>query len=535
VAASRHADRGAFLGRRRSFLRPLLQISSLLLYSLLLFYVAWPFAGSFSPDVLPRKEWVPVELHLWLDPLVGISAALAARSWNVALVGTAAALLLSFLVPRGFCSYLCPLGTLIDIADRSVSRWIKRPPALGVGKWGALRFGVLGGLLAAALGGVLLAGHVAAIPLLTRGLVLSVGRWQVGGLRGWDQIGVAGMPEHLSAGLLVGVLLLSLLGRRFWCRYLCPSGALLSCVGCMGAWRRRVSTDCTGCGKCLDACAFDAIRPEDYSTRRNACATCGACAASCPAGAIAFCLPFREEENEQTNRPGPKFGDWPVSRRALLLSVSGGLLAAWSVRGARSRRRLLRPPGAVSEERFLDLCVRCGECFKVCPGPVLHPAGVADGLEALWTPVAIPVRAGCHPDCNLCTQVCPTRAIRPLSHLEKRRTVMGVARVNRHTCLAFTGVEECRYCLEECAAAGYHAIEMRRIKLDIDLSGLPEGTFSDMELEEMSHIEAPFVNADACVGCGLCEYRCHAANVKQRGLLKESAIVTVAQDVLRRP
>jgi len=112
---------------------------------------------------------------------------------------------------------------------------------------------------------------------------------------------------------------------------------------------------------------------------------------------------------------------------------------------------------------------------------------------------------------------------------------MGVARVNRHTCLAFTGVEECRYCLEECAAAGYHAIEMRRIKLDIDLSGLPEGTFSDMELEEMSHIEAPFVNADACVGCGLCEYRCHAANVKQRGLLKESAIVTVAQDVLRRP
>jgi len=196
-----------------------------------------------------------------------------------------------------------------------------------------------------------------------------------------------------------------------------------------------------------------------------------------------------------------------------------------------SDAQLVRPPGSVPEPVFLDLCVRCGQCFQACPGPVLQPAGWDAPLEALWTPVAVMTHAGCHQECNFCTQVCPTGAIRPLSLEEKKTTSMGLAVIDTKTCLPHTGQQDCRLCIDECDAAGYRAIELRRIKLPMD--DIPEGIFSDMELEEMSRIEAPFINADACVGCGLCEYRCHAALVKQQKSLTHSAIRVVAENADR--
>ncbi len=214
-----------------------------------------------------------------------------------------------------------------------------------------------------------------------------------------------------------------------------------------------------------------------------------------------------------------------LSRRAWLGSALGGLAAAAPIRlhrGAIGAPAPLRPPGVEDERRFLELCVRCGECFKVCPGPVLHPMEWRRGLEALWTPEAIPERAGCHPECNFCGQVCPTGAIPPLPLSEKKRARMGLAKIDASICLPHAGNADCRLCADECRAAGYNAIEMREIQLNV--GDVPEGALSMMELEEMARIEAPFVLAEACVGCGLCEYRCHAANVRQQLILDESAI-----------
>lgn len=66
---------------------------------------------------------------------------------------------------------------------------------------------------------------------------------------------------------------------------------------------------------------------------------------------------------------------------------------------------------------------------------------------------------------------------------------------------------------------------MRRIELE--LGDIPPGAFSDEELEAMSSIEAPFVDSDACIGCGLCEYRCHTTYTKQEQVLEKSAIRVV--------
>jgi NAD-dependent dihydropyrimidine dehydrogenase PreA subunit len=104
---------------------------------------------------------------------------------------------------------------------------------------------------------------------------------------------------------------------------------------------------------------------------------------------------------------------------------------------------------------------------------------------------------------------------------------MGLAVINAKTCLCHAGERDCRLCFEECEAAGYHAIQMRPITLE--LGDIPSGVFSEAEMEAMGSIEAPFVDVNACTGCGLCEYRCHTTYTKQERVLSESAVRVVPQ------
>jgi NAD-dependent dihydropyrimidine dehydrogenase PreA subunit len=128
--------------------------------------------------------------------------------------------------------------------------------------------------------------------------------------------------------------------------------------------------------------------------------------------------------------------------------------------------------------------------------------------------------AGCESSCNACGQVCPTGAIRALPLEEKKVCRMGLAVVNEQTCLPFAGREACQLCVDECHAAGYHAIEFVQVRTEVDeATGLPvEGT----------GFSAPRVLADRCVGCGLCQTRCYAINKAEKGLLSESAIIIEA-------
>ena len=485
----------------------------------LFFYVAWPYGERFGPDTLSRKEWLPAEVFLWLDPLAGVSAAVAGRAWNVALLGAAGVFALGILAPRGFCGYLCPLGTLIDLFDWGIGkrvRWLRIRP---IGAWRQVRYGLLTAVLAGAAFGVLLSGYVAAMPVLTRGLVFTMGRAQLAWMKNPGLLWAADAAMYLSVGLFAAVFLVGLLGPRFWCREVCPSGAILSVMALLSIGRRKVGEKCNGCGRCARACPFDAIE-KDFTARRLDCAFCQTCGGVCPTGAIEFVW---GGDGAVKSLAGEGRG---LSRRAFVGWGVGGALATGVTRRVGGEAKLLRPPGSVGEREFLGLCVRCGECFKVCPGSVLQPAGFDAGLEAMWTPVAVPTHAGCHQDCNFCTQVCPTGAIRPLSIEQKRRTRMGLAVIDAKLCLPHRGERDCQLCYDECEAAGYHAIEMRWVKLK--MGDVPAGVVSDAEMAEMSRINAPLVDAGKCVGCGLCEYRCNSVLVRQQKLLGERAVNVVA-------
>jgi ferredoxin len=113
-----------------------------------------------------------------------------------------------------------------------------------------------------------------------------------------------------------------------------------------------------------------------------------------------------------------------LQRRRALAGVAAGaallpILRSGPGLAAAKDPRLIRPPGALDERSFLERCIRCGECMKVCPNNALQPALLEAGVEGLWTPVLAPRIGYCEPSCVLCGEVCPTGAIWEITQAEK--------------------------------------------------------------------------------------------------------------------
>ena len=519
--------------------RRVVQAVCFVAFCVLFFYVCWPYTA--RPDAaseqwpshyttdLARKEKIAAEFFLVIDPLVSLSTAIASRSWVWSLASGGMILLACVLIPRGFCGYLCPLGTLIDLFDWAIGARVKRFRVGDNGWWVHVKYYVLLATLVAAACGVLVSGFVAAIPIITRGFLFAFSPWQTGFQRDWHLIPPLNAGHFVSLGLFAVVLGLGFLKPRFWCRYVCPSGAVFSLGNLFRVTERKVENTCINCNKCVEICPFDAIKP-DFLTRTTDCTLCQSCGGVCPTQAIKFVERWNLVQLKLPN--DPPTGDGPLGRRGFLAAGVGlasgvlgglGLAVAGRVSGANlddpNAWRPIRPPGSVPEDKFLQMCIRCGECFKACPNDVLHPLQFQQGLDGLWTPHVVADWAGCESSCNACGQVCPTGAIRALPLDEKRVCHIGLAELNLQTCLPHAGREACQLCVDECHHAGYHAIEFTRVHTQADANGNPV---------EDSGFLAPVVLSDKCVGCGLCQTRCYGINVADKGLLESSAIVISA-------
>jgi polyferredoxin len=157
----------------------------MVLFLVLFVWVAWPYGSPDYAGTMSRREFIDAEVFLALDPLVSISTAIAARTWVWSLGFAGVMLLSGLLVPRGFCGYICPLGTLIDLFDWLVGKRVKKFRVEKDGAWVHIKYYALAGTLAASAAGVLVSGFVAAIPVVTRGLLFTLAPVQSGLLRGW--------------------------------------------------------------------------------------------------------------------------------------------------------------------------------------------------------------------------------------------------------------------------------------------------------------------------------------------------------------
>jgi len=494
-------------------LRRIFQSISLVVFLVLLWFAAFPL-------ILP----VPVDLFLRMDPMVLVTTLTVTRRIVPALLLAAAIVGLTVVFGRFFCSMVCPLGTTVDITDRLIRRSPvaedPRSPTLTLVKYLVLCF-----VIAAALLGVSLAFLASPISLATRlygllgypvlSLAANAGLTLIRPLAeplGIDALAYAGLAsprfalQWLTVVILGGVFACGLMAPRFWCRYLCPAGAVFALASLSPLLKRRVSPECTSCGLCREKCPMDAIAQDPHVTDGSECISCRTCVRVCPVDAVRFSFSPRGLLKRTI-----LFSEY---RRALILSGMAGLgtalvaltslkgMARESVQGQVTDPSLIRPPGAVPEPLFRGKCVGCGECMKTCPTNTLQPAGLAAGLSGLMSPVIVPRRGPCDPACAACGQVCPTRAIRPLSLDEKRYAKVGTAYVIPHKCIAWEFGRPCLVCDEVCP---YGAVELKTV--------------------EGISVAVPFVDETKCNGCGFCEYYCP---VQAR-----SAIVVEPMDELR--
>ena len=487
-------------------IRQIVQAGSLLFFLYLFFRTTYPLTS-----------FIPVDLFLRIDPLVALGTLLSGHAWVGKMLWSLVLLGATMLIGRFFCGWICPMGTTIALFEKlfgfSPQRRSVRGenPNSGGDLLRALRASMenipnlklyfLALILASCLFGfstlllfdplVLLmrTATVAFFPILI--FAANSGLRIVGPLAeriGWDALSYASYTQSyfgwntIALILFAGIVALSAIERRFWCRNLCPLGALLSLFSRFGGIKRRVSRACIECGECARQCPMGAIPEDSRATHTPECIQCQTCAALCAPHAIRF---GRGAPRKQVQRP------FDPSKRALLASAGAGLAVAAVARTGASEAvrdtHLIRPPGALPESSFLDRCVRCGACMKVCPTNGLQPSFLQSGIEGFWTPRLVPRIGGCEQKCNLCGQVCPTGALRDLPLEEKQFVRIGTAMIVRSKCLAWEQMKTCLVCDEACP---YNAIEFREITD-------PIGTF-----------KRPFVIEEKCMGCGLCEQKC---------------------------
>lgn len=214
------------------------------------------------------------ELRL-TSPLEGLESMLVTRQVHApALIGMAIPLLLALLCGRVFCSWICPISFLTEslgslrrfIAGRKTFR-----DRLLLAKR-TLWFALIGEVLLSLIVGAPLFVFLSPPGLVGREIMMAVF---------FRTLAVEGV-------LVLLVLALELVTRRFYCRYFCPLGALLALVG-LG--RRLVvqqqAGNCTGCVRCDRACPMG-LSPSRGESGSAYCWNCGECIDVCRHQALDF-------------------------------------------------------------------------------------------------------------------------------------------------------------------------------------------------------------------------------------------------------
>jgi len=478
----------------------------------------------------------PVSIALQFDPLVALSTLLANGTLYKGLLWSLVILIPTIFMGRFFCGWVCPLGSLNHWVSEVGSERRKRR---GKGKiesnryhkYQRIKYYILLFVLGSAWFGSLQSGVLDPLPLLARSIgtvVLPTIHTSAVGVVGWFKaIGIPPVGNAAQAvydliapilfnfrlvhfhGILtiaflfVAIIIGNRIFTRFWCRGLCPLGAMLGIFSRFAIFGlQKDEKTCDKCQLCVLQCQGGDNPDVGHAWRQAECHLCLNCQATCPQGSLSFKF-FPEHEKTKEN-PLPIVKP-DISRRKVVTSVAAGMVAVPLLRSGgtfevNANPRLVRPPGSVMESDFIARCIRCGQCMRVCPNNALHPTIMESGVEGIWTPILIPRIGYCEPTCTLCGEVCPTGAILHLTTEQKvgdkehEPNRIGTAFFDRGRCLPWAMDRPCIVCEEWCPTSP------KAIHLKVE-------TVINREGKEVT-VQRPYIDPALCTGCGACEFAC---------------------------
>lgn len=421
---------------------------------------------------------LPEEFFFRLDPLIAI---ITYASTGVVVSGvllSVAMVVLTAVFGRFFCGWICPLGALIDGFEWIVQKKpTKKKKIEDPEKLSQVKFGVLVLILAASMVSIQWIGFFDPIVIMTR-FVGMIAMSLEHTLTRQQPFTVLNDEQFIL--FVVGILMLSMVASRFWCRFICPLGGLFGLIGSWAKFDFRQDY-CKGCPRCQKSCPTGAITSHKIKDFRPAeCIRCFNCLDACTKSFRTFGLRRGE---------AVRYAPIQMPRRTFLAWFAGGLacgtLLPSRASGKPHEKTLLRPPFAADEKDFLDLCVRCQACVNVCPTNALQPILLQSGLYGLWSPGLMPVIGPCQTNCNRCSLVCPTDAIGDFDLRSKYTLKIGTAHLMKNRCVSWADNKPCGKCIPKCPTGAISYVETNQQKRPVTVDFL------------------------LCVGCGICENICH--------------------------
>jgi len=425
---------------------------------------------------------------------------------SVFIIGFIVVLILTFLFGRIYCSFFCPLGVLQDIISRLsyVLKFSKRKIYRYSQAKHFWRYGILVLCLLSLLSGSMLLidfldpysnyGRISAT--IFRPLAIGINNvishifWSL-------KIGIipriAYILPNTVAIIFPSIFLFFLIWMaafrgRFYCNVICPVGTFLGFLSKASIYKIQIDrSKCTICGNCSSVCKSECIDIKAQTVDMTRCVTCMNCIGSCSESGINY-----------SRNPKKKTLIDAQRRMALysLFAVGGGLL------NMGSRHRIMgnhkykagevpvkkenpcSPPGSISISHFTTYCTACHLCVSACPTQVLQPSLFQYGAEGVLQPMLDPKINFCNFDCVICTEVCPSGAILPLSMEQKHKTQVGRVHFIKQSCVVYTDLKDCGSCSEHCPTKAVQMVPWKH------------------------GLKIPEINNEICVGCNACEFAC---------------------------
>ena len=455
-------------------------------------------------------------LHHWFSWLAKIQFLPAVLALNFVVIALLVVLTLVF--GRIYCSVICPLGIMQDVIS-----WLRKKKNRfsfsAEKRW--IRYPVLVVFVAALVCG---AGSLVALlaPYSSYGRIVTnllKPLWELG------NNGLAAIAEHyesyafysvdvwirslptfiIAAVSFVVIAVLAWHGGRTYCNTICPVGTTLSFLARFSWLKIRFDVEkCRNCSLCTKNCKASCIDYKNHTVDYSRCVVCGNCLEKCKFGALSYAGPTKKASTSSSPGEGSDStaSSTDETRRAFLVGaamatagaalaqekkkVDGGL-AVIEDKAVPTRLTPLTPPGSLSAKNMATRCTGCQLCVSECPNDVLRPS---TGLLTMMQPTMSYERGYCRPECNRCSSVCPSGAIKPISVEDKSSVQIGHAVWIKKNCIPVTDGVECGNCERHCPVG---AIMM--VQLD--------------ENDEESPM-VPTVNESKCIGCGACENLCPA-------------------------